>query len=247
MQLQSGSARRGNDSFTKVLLPFDGADASTTITDANVGGSAHTWTAAGNAQLDNGIAPKFGSAALLLDGTGDFVTTPDSTDFTLGSSDFTIDCWFNVAGGSGARRGIGGQGNSGLTSFSWLIELQATNIMRGSVTTNGSTQTSAAGSTAFTSTGWHHVAFVRTGNVLKLFLDGVQEGGDVAFASAVFDSANKLGVGCMGEIATLTWNGSLDQFRMSVGVARWTANFTPPAGPYSRGGKASAPNLALAA
>ena len=91
----------GNDGFTKVLLQFNGADASTTITDVNAGGSAHTWTANGNAQIDTAQS-KFGGASLLCDGTGDYVTTPDHADFTLGSSDFTIDCWFQVQCG---RRG----------------------------------------------------------------------------------------------------------------------------------------------
>jgi len=59
-------ADSGNDSNTKVLLHFDGADASTVITDANVGGSAHTWTAAGNAQIDTGAA-RFGASSLLND------------------------------------------------------------------------------------------------------------------------------------------------------------------------------------
>src|SRR5262245_43415513 len=76
-----------NDSFTKIEHHYNGADASTTILDTNAGGSPHTWTANGNAQLDTADF-KFGGSSLLLDGTGDFVDTPDHTDFTLGTSDF---------------------------------------------------------------------------------------------------------------------------------------------------------------
>jgi len=36
------SRTTGNDSYTKVLLHMDGSDASTTFTDSNAGGSAHT-------------------------------------------------------------------------------------------------------------------------------------------------------------------------------------------------------------
>lgn len=222
----------GNDAFTKVLLHFDGTDASTTITDVNAGGSAHTWTANGNAQLDNGIAPKFGSASLLCDGTGDNVSTPDSADFAFGSSDFTIDCWFNRQGGSGARRIICGQSPDGLdASTAFFIELDASNVLV-AYAGNGTTLTSVTGTTAFTSTGWNHVAFVRTGNVLKLFANGVQEGGDVAFSSAVKDATGVLAVGALGALGSLMWNGLIDEFRVSVGIARWTANFTPPTQPY---------------
>src|SRR5262245_47256258 len=64
----SGALADGNDTYTKVLLHFNGTDASTTITDDNSGGSAHTWTAAGNAQIDTADY-KFGAASGLFDGT----------------------------------------------------------------------------------------------------------------------------------------------------------------------------------
>ena len=77
---------------------------STTITDTNIGGSAHVWTAVGNAQIDTARIRFRRTASLLLDGTGDWVTTPDHADFTLGSSDFTIDCWFNCTNAGGHHR-----------------------------------------------------------------------------------------------------------------------------------------------
>ncbi len=222
----------GNDALTKVLLHFDGSDASTTFTDSNAGGSAHTWTAAGNAQLDTAIV-KFGTAAGLFDGTGDWITTPDSADFTLGAGDFTIDCWFNRAGGDGGARFISGQANStgttATTSFS--MALNASNVIQFNLS-DGATIASVVGTTAFVATGWHHVAAVRTGNILRLFIDGVQEGGDVAFSATVNDSANNLAVGVNGERTVLSWNGSIDEFRISVGIARWVTAFGVPTAAY---------------
>src|SRR5262245_566005 len=78
-----------NDSFTKVMLHFEGSAGSTTITDVNAGGTSHTWATAGNAAITTSTF-KFGSGGLALDGTGDYITTADSVDFTLGSSNFTI-------------------------------------------------------------------------------------------------------------------------------------------------------------
>jgi hypothetical protein len=88
------AAADGNDAFTKILLHMDGTNGSTTFTDTNAGGSAHTWTANGNAQISTAQS-KFGGASGLFDGTGDYITTPDHADYTLGSGDFTIDLWFN--------------------------------------------------------------------------------------------------------------------------------------------------------
>jgi concanavalin A-like lectin/glucanase superfamily protein len=228
------SGGNGNDTFTKILLHMDGTDASTTFTDSKMGDPAtHTWTAAGNAQIDTAIS-KFGGAAGLFDGTGDFVTTPDDTHFYAGSGNFTVDFWFNRAGGDGTSRFICGQADSSATIATRSIQmvLSATNTIQGSVIEGGAA-TTVTSTTTFTATGWHHVAFVRTGNVLKLFIDGTQEGGDVAFTGTVNNSTNAFGVGCIGELTSLTFFGSIDEFRLSVGVARWTANFTPPVAAYS--------------
>ncbi|MCV0387408.1 MAG: LamG domain-containing protein [Nitrobacter sp.] len=224
------SGRAGNDAFTKVLLHMDGADASTTFTDSNYGGSAKTWTANGNAQIDTAQS-KFGGASGLFDGTGDYVDAPDHADFTLGSGDFTIDCWFNRAGGDATYRALCGQVDSGVTAWASFLRLTDTNVMQGSIMISGSAKT-IAGTTAFTATGWHHVALVRTSGTLKLFLDGTQEGGDLAAVGTVGDSAAKLTLGRLGEFNGQYWNGWIDEFRISVGIARWTANFTPPPQAY---------------
>lgn len=227
----------GNDGFTKILLHADGADAATTFTDTNAGGSAHTWTAAGNAQIDT-AQYKFGGASGLFDGTGDIVTTPDSADFTLGSGDFTVDFWFNVNGGAGTNRSAFGQSdNTGTAGFSIFGGLTTANRMRVGASANGTSFGIAdiTGTSTFTTTGWHHCAFVRSGSTFYLFIDGVQEG-TATSATAVNNSASGWGFGSLGEYASGTWNGWLDEFRLSVGVARWTAAFTPQT--YSYGGNA---------
>lgn len=230
------SALSGNDTYTKALLAFDGADAATTINDTNNGGSAHTWTANGNAQIDT-AASKFGGASGLFDGTGDYVSASDHADFALGSGDFTIDLWFNCSVASGTEANIAGQSDSTPTaaSTSFYVKKTTADKIEAAVYV-GSTQYAVTSSTLFTSatnTGWHHLALVRTGSVLKLFLDGVQEGGDTTISGTVNDSSSALAVGRRGEVTTNTWNGWLDEFRLSVGIARWTVNFSPPASAYT--------------
>lgn len=224
----------GNDTYAKVLLHLNGTDTSTTITDSNAGGSAHTWTANGNAQIDT-AAFKFGGASLLCDGTGDYVTTPDSTDFTLGTNDFTADCWFNCTATGGSDRHLWGQVANGLgASVSIRAQRTTANVIQARASIGGSPQI-ITGTTQFTdvlNTGWHHMAFVRTGNTLKLFIDGVQEGGDLSVSGSVNDSTNNWSVGRAGENTTDTWQGWIDEFRLSNGVARWTTTFTPPTAEY---------------
>lgn len=217
----------GNDTFTKILLHMDGVNGGTTFTDINAGGSVHTWTAH-TATTDTSLF-KFGVSAGNFGTTG-WIDTPDNTDFTLGAADWTVDCWFNRSGGDGTSRRLFGQMNSGATVLSVSGGLNTSNqcflqAHNGSIIL-------VAGTTAITATGWNHFAGVRTGNVLRMFVNGVQEGGDVAFTGTTTDSTDTFSVGRSGALTTSIWNGSIDEFRLSAGIARWTANFTPPTGQY---------------
>lgn len=211
----------GNDQYTKILLHFDGADGSTTITDYCAGATPHTWT--NHTGSISTSASKFGGSSYNCGAATGWVDTPDSADFTLGSSDFTIDCWFNRQGGDGTNRYMCGTFNGTQSTRSAELLLAVGNTCVFTVT-NGSTQTNVAGTTSITSTGWHHIAGVRTGNTLKLFVDGVQEGGDVSFSTSVNDSSLAYNVGRLPS-GSYNFYGYLDEFRMSVGIARWTSNF----------------------
>lgn len=230
IQGKSGAA----DTFEKVLLHFDGADGSTTITDNNRGGSAHIWTANGNAQIDTAQS-KFGNSSGLFDGTGDYVTTPDHADFTFGSGAFTVDFWFRCTAAGGTLEHLCGQCDSTPTNAATSFRLHRTtgNFIQ-AIACVSTTAFTVTGTTQFTdilNIGWHHVAFIRTANILRLFIDGIQEGGDVSISGTVNDSANALSAGRAGEVTTDPWTGWIDEFRLSIGVARWTANFTPPTAP----------------
>lgn len=218
----------GNDIFTKVLLHFSGADASTTITDSNAGGAAHTWTAAGDAQIDTDQS-KFGGSALLGDGTGDLVRTPDHNDYTLGTHNFTIDMWVRSAA-AGTTNYLAGQ--TPVLAFgdplnAWWLERTAANALLFTFT-SGSVSHNITGGT-LNDSNWHHVAVTRSDDVFRLFLDGVVIATNTISAS-INNSAGDLVV---GGVSTSSWNGHFDEFRLSVGIARWTANFTPPTNEYS--------------
>ena len=227
----SASLAAGNDSFTKVLLHFDGANASTSITDSNAGGSAHAWSVTGNAQI-NTANFKFGFASSLYDGAGDWVATADSSDFTLGAGNFTIDCWVRPAA-NGVLYYIAGQADSTQAAAlsAWVLRRTAGNFLE-LLISNGSAFTTITGATTqITAGAWWHVAAVRNGNTIALYVNGAVEA-SVGFSAAVFDSANNLRVGAGGEVASNSWNGWIDEFRLSVGTARWTAAFVPPGKSY---------------
>lgn len=80
----------GDNTATKLLLNFDGADGATSTTDASP--SEHTVIFAGNAQLDTAIK-HFGTASLLLDGTTDAVNAAADDDFDFSDDNYTLECF----------------------------------------------------------------------------------------------------------------------------------------------------------
>ncbi len=80
----------GGPANVVLLVDADGADGATTYSERST--NAFVASFVGNAQLDTAF-PKFGSAALLLDGAGDFMEYADNAAFALGSADFTVEGW----------------------------------------------------------------------------------------------------------------------------------------------------------
>jgi len=189
-----------------------------------------TVTPNGNAQLSN-VQSKFGGGAGYFDGTGDYLSLADSADWDFGSGDFTVDFWlrFNTV----APAEFVGQIDSIGNNTSWLLfyDQGDGNRLRFMYSSNGATLISLNCSWTPSANTWYHIAAVRSGTTLKVYVNGTQVGstGDVTGVT-IYNSTLPLRVG-FGESYYL--NGYLDEIRISKGVARWTENFTPPTAPYT--------------
>ena len=207
------------DSYTKLLLHCDGADASTTITDSATG---KTVTADAHAQIDTAQS-KFGGASLLLDGTDDYAYSADSDDWDFGSGDFTIDFWayFNSTAGEQVFLGNYAAGNTG-----WMFRQTTTTLEY----TNGVGYISVAG--GYSTGAWYHIAICRSGTSTFFFVNGTQVG-TTQTSFNISASAGALDIGRYPATAsTACFNGWLDEVRISKGIARWTTNFTAPTQEY---------------
>jgi hypothetical protein len=224
-----------DDTYTKSLLHMDGADASTTITDE----SGKTWTRAGDAQIDT-AQYKFGGASGLFDGTGDYVSTPDSDDFTVGNADFTIDCWFRPTAINQNSRLCAQLGASGLdATIGIVISLNADESVSGYVQSGGTIYTAAVAAASYDVDTWYHVALIRYSDTLKLYLNGIA-GATTANLTGVtvYNSTDSFVIGRAGSFNGGYYSGHIDEFRFSNGIARWTtSNFTPPTRAYGGGGQ----------
>ncbi len=109
------------------------------------------------------------AATIDFDGTNDYVVVPQSSNFNISSGSFTLECWVksNTSGFSGliSKRNISTSANQyGLTTGgSGKIEF---------VIGNGSLKTIYSDDPINDNT-WHHVAAVKDGTKMLLFVDGV--------------------------------------------------------------------------
>jgi hypothetical protein len=78
---------------------------------------------------------------------------------------------------------------------------------------------------------WYHVAIVKNGTSYLMFINGTQIGTTQTSTGVFQDVAAVMRIGLSGTSNYL--NGWIDEFRVSKGIARWTANFTPPTAEYA--------------
>jgi hypothetical protein len=210
----------GADAYTVLLLHCDGSDGSTTVTDSSLAG--HTVTVNGHAQIDTAQS-KFGGASLICDGTGDTLELDGSSDFAFGTGDFTIEFWLRLDTANGwiyDGRAIGLNGD-----YPALYQLSGT--LRYFVdSADRITGASLSNST------WYHIALVRYASNTKLYIDGTQSGSTWPDTTDYLTGADRPMI--MGTSALAPdIDGWIDELRVSKGIARWTADFTPPTSAYS--------------
>jgi hypothetical protein len=220
-------------SSVSLLLHGDGPNGSTTITDNSP--SPKTVTAVGNAQISTAQS-KFGGTSIAFDGTGDYLTVPDGAAFEYGSGNFTAEAWvYPVASPNqpiiiGQWDGVGGG-----TGLSWVITLSnnSSRNLRFLLSTDGSgVVTDSVSSSPLTLNAWSHVALVRSGDVFTAYLNGTSAVSyTISAGASLFNATNVITVGA-SSMASQPFNGYIDDIRITKGVARYTANFTPPAAPF---------------
>jgi hypothetical protein len=141
---------------------------------------------------------------------------------------FTIECWFSTT--AVALKVLFGQTNGAGTSV-WYVALDATGKLR--VDALNGTDQNALSSASFNDGVLHHLAMVMSTTNMKGYIDGVLVA-TLGIMPVGMNSQMNLGI----HNGSFAWSGVIDEFALFNG-ARYSANFTPPTGPYV----ASEPNL----
>lgn len=207
----------------------------------------HVFTAEAHATQDTTIF-KFPAGALQFsDASLYYISTPDSADFSMGGiNSFCVDFWVYpiVLPITDQNRTFCGHGRSGTSSpnmarWEFYLHYETQGLVwidydeAGNLVHTANTGEAGAG---LTINNWQHLAMCANKNGANLdfrfFKDGTQVGVTDTEASVALDDPK--GLFKIG--ASLSLNNlycKIDEFRFSIGTARWTENFTPPVYPYT--------------
>lgn len=216
------------DSYTSLLLHGEGANNATTTVDSSL--NTKTVTLSGGAKLST-TAKKFGVSSIFFDGTDDYASIDDNADFNLGYNSFTIEFFvYFDALLDGTHYGVTSQWGTTAGDRSFYIDRTAANKFTVYFYADSVLKSIEVASAAYAAGQWHHFAFVRSGNVFSLYINGTSVGTPVTDAGTMSNSAETLRIGMVGNATDgyYLMNGYIDEYRITKGIARYTANFTPP-------------------
>ncbi len=210
---------------TKLYLPFDGTDAATSFPDGSF--VPHTMTAVGDAQIDT-AQKVFGTASALFDGTGDYITTPDSADWSFGSGDFNIRMRvrFNSLTGTQYLISQYADANNEWALFKAITSHKLTFTAKiGGVTKASYVMTSNWAASTGT---WYEIEIARVGTAFYLRIDGVAQTITTTTAISTNDLGNIVGllyIGAQG-VPGSYFNGWIDELILTKGDGIHSSNYT---------------------
>lgn len=209
---------------TVLALRMDGTSGSTTFTDLK----GKTVTAVGNTSVSLAQS-KFGQAAY-FDGTGDYLSVPDTDDWYFGVGDFTIETWARFDAAAPNYQTIASQFVDANNWWFFRKELSSDNKLTCYFRVGGTVKANyimTSSWSTFTADTWYHLALVRSGSTIYIFIDGVSQTLTATVAISTNDVGNIASPLYVGSDTTYPMQGYLDDLRVTKGIARYTANFTP--------------------
>ena len=168
------------------------------------------------------VQKKFGTHSIKFDGTDEYVGVANSSDWAF-SGDFTAECWFYNTLSNSNDHLMGPANHS--SGAGWGIYFNGTGVLKFNDYANSFVLNNGDANTGWTANTWNHVAVVRSGSTIKLYLNGTEKYSG-SNNSALTNSGN-FGIGSdNGITSSMHHNGYIDEVRLS-NVARYTSAFTP--------------------
>jgi hypothetical protein len=218
--LGAATPRAGAGSFPfSSLLHFDGADGSTAFSDV----TGKSWTRYGSILIST-TESKFGGASGRFNGTSQYIDTGASSDFVLGTDDFTLELQYRPDDISAGYRCLLADLLYNSTG-GWALYQNGANLefWRG-----GAKIAERTGSLAATT--WQHIAVSRVSGQTRVFREGVS-------GSAGTDTTNytnnRFQIGHVLSSGIHYYaKGYIDEVRFTKGTGLYSSTFTPPSSAF---------------
>jgi hypothetical protein len=203
-----------------LLLPMD-----TSFNDLS--SNNFTLTTNGDAEIRTDQT-KFGDGAGYFGPSSDYLTASSSPLFGFGTGDFTIEMWIYPQGTNSFQGFFNANDYTNGILMRWHANSVTDSLYINSTAYNWQPAIYAPVNT------WSHIALVRYGGTVKMFVNGVNRIGSVTNNSNIGSSAVPL-IGASAHNVGEGFNGYIDDLRVTKGLARYTADFTPPNSSFSAG------------
>jgi hypothetical protein len=153
--------------------------------------------------------------------TSSYITTPGSTDWAVGTGDFTIE-WFGYQSNTSQFQRVFSVGD--YPSIKIGVSIESATFYYWA---NDSFRYSSSGATV-TNT-WYHWAVVRQSGTTRVYRNGTLLGSSIADSNNITNSTTALVIGNTNTFATNSaFVGNITNFRFIKGLAVYTGNFTVP-------------------
>ena len=161
-----------------------------------------------------------------FDGDDSLYNTGSSSDYTMGTGDFTIECWANFTGeGTEGIFQISDQAG-GVTSTQTTLGIAMWNDRIEIYGTGGTAQYMMPRSR----NQWYHIAYVRHSGVAKIYVNGIQV---ISRNDTGNYNGTYLAIGAIYNSSSFDHNGKISNFRIVKGTAVYTSSFKPPTTPLT--------------
>lgn len=215
----------GDANFASVslLLHFDGANGSTAFSDSSA--VPHTITASGAAALSTAQS-KFGGASLAVSGVS-FAAVGSSSRLDVATGDFTVEMSIcPTAIGSSGMLINKAEGTGAGYPFQAFMSASGGLVFRAYDASGQELFTITSAGGLFSVGDWAHVALVRSGSGFAAYVNGAVVG-SATYAGALPSNSSAVSIGAYSN-GVAPFSGYIDELRITKGIARYTANFSPP-------------------
>jgi len=169
-----------------------------------------------------------GSKSIYFDGSGDYIDLGSATNFNFGTNSFTIEAWVRFTNLN--RQSIINCYDG--TDNSFDLQYRNYNNVNHISWSGQSAHWATTPSDEISSGTWYHIAAVRdySAGTIKIYIDGTQKAS--ASDTRNYSTSQNLIIGAQSNsLSAANMYGHIQDLRISKGLARYTANFTPPTAP----------------